>query len=123
MENDYISFYKEEIEIRRSMNYPPFAKILAINLSSEDEKLLIKSIQDLGDKLHLKLDNNDKMEVLGPCPCGISKIKNAYRWQIIIKGDFTLELAEDIKNITYNELSSVYNYIRVSLDVNPNNLL
>ncbi|EQB86831.1 primosomal protein N' (replication factor Y) [Clostridium punense] len=123
MENDYISFYKEEIEIRRNMNYPPFAKILAINLSSEDEKLLIKSIQDLGDKLHLKLDNNDKMEVLGPCPCGISKIKNAYRWQIIIKGDFTLELAEDIKNITYNELSSVYNYIRVSLDVNPNNLL
>lgn len=123
VENDYISFYKEEIEIRRSMNYPPFAKILAINLSSEDEKLLIKSIQDLGDKLHLKLDNNDKMEVLGPCPCGISKIKNAYRWQIIIKGDFTLELAEDIKNITYNELSSVYNYIRVSLDVNPNNLL
>ncbi|WP_291573427.1 primosomal protein N' [Clostridium sp. UBA4548] len=123
VENDYKSFYKEEIEIRRAMNYPPFAKILAINLSSEDEKLLIKSIQDLGDKLHIKLDNNDKIEVLGPCPCGISKIKSAYRWQILIKGEFTTELAEEIKDITYNELNSVHNYIKVGLDVNPNNLL
>lgn len=123
VENDYLSFYKEEIEIRRSMNYPPFSKILAINLSSEDESLLIKSIQNLGNKLHLKLDINDKIQMLGPCPCGVSKIKNLFRWQIIIKGDLNTEILEDIKNMVYNELNSVYSSIRIGIDVNPNNLL
>jgi primosomal protein N' (replication factor Y) (superfamily II helicase) len=123
VENDYLSFYKEEIEIRRSMNYPPFSKILAINLSSEDESLLIKSIQNLGNKLHFKLDINDKIQMLGPCPCGVSKIKNLFRWQIIIKGDLNTEILEDIKNMVYNELNSVYSSIRIGLDVNPNNLL
>lgn len=123
VENDYLSFYKEEIEIRRSMNYPPFSKILAINLSSEDESLLIKSIQNLGNKLHLKLDINDKIQMLGPCPCGVSKIKNLFRWQIIIKGDLSTEILEDIKNMVYNELNSVYSSIRIGIDVNPNNLL
>lgn len=123
VENDYYSFYKEEIEIRRAMNYPPFSKILCINLSSEKEELLIKSIQNIGNKLHSKLNNNDKIEVLGPCPCSISKIKNAYRWQIIIKGDFNLEEAKEIRDLTYNELNSVYTDIRVNIDINPSSLL
>lgn len=123
VENNYLSFYKEEIEIRRAMNYPPFTKILVINLSSEKEELLIKNIQSLGNKLHSKLENNDKIEVLGPCPCSISKIKSAYRWQIIIKGNFDDITAQMIRDLTYNEVNEVYNDIRVSIDVNPSNLL
>jgi len=57
------------------------------------------------------------------CPCSISKIKSAYRWQIIIKGNFDDILAQEIRDLTYNEVNEVYNDIRVSIDVNPSNLL
>ncbi|SUY72780.1 primosome assembly protein PriA [Clostridium putrefaciens] len=40
-EYNYSSFYKEELSIRKSMNYPPFSEILLINMSSKNEELLI----------------------------------------------------------------------------------
>jgi primosomal protein N' (replication factor Y) len=57
-------------------------------MSSKNENLLIKSIQNIGIILKNILKNSDKIEMLGPCPCILSKIKEHYRWQIIIKGNF-----------------------------------
>ena len=121
--NDYDSFYKDEIMMRRAMDYPPFTSILVITLSSENEPLLIKSIQNVGENLKYKVKDNDKITLLGPCPCGISKIKNFYRWQIIIKGNIEEAIALEIKNLVYELVKSVYTSIRVSIDVNPSNMI
>lgn len=121
--NDFEDFYKEEIGIRYNMNYPPFSKILCINMSSKNENLLIKSIQNIGIILKNILKNSDKIEMLGPCPCILSKIKEHYRWQIIIKGNFHSSLASNIKKIIYNDLKHVYNEVKVNIDINPNSLL
>lgn len=121
--NDYNSFFSEEIKIRENMNYPPFGKILAINLSSKNEELLIKSIQKVGIILNNRLEGNDKIKILGPCPCILSKIKEYYRWQILIKGQLNNDLALEIKNLVYKYLQEVYNDIRISLDINPTSVL
>ena len=122
-DNDYDSFYKNEIMVRKAMDYPPFTKILVINMSSEDENLLIKNIQNVSVNLKYEIQNNDKITLLGPCPCGISKIKNFYRWQIIIKGNIEQRIAEKIKNLVYELVKKVYNSIRVSIDINPSNMI
>ena len=120
--NDYDSFYKNEIMLRKAMDYPPFTRILVITMSSEDENLLIKNIQNVGINLKYKLENNDKITLLGPCPCGVSKIKNFYRWQIIIKGNIEETTAQDIKNLVYELVKNVYTSIRVSIDINPSSM-
>ena len=119
--NDYKGFYEEEIAIRKLRNYPPFSKILCINLSSENEENLIKCIQDLADKIRIKSYESDKIELLGPCPCGVSKIKSLYRWQIILKGKFHDDYAMDIKDLVYEQIN--YKNIRIGIDINPNSLL
>jgi primosomal protein N' (replication factor Y) (superfamily II helicase) len=121
--NDYKNFFKEEIGLRYNMNYPPFSKILSINISSKNEELLIKSIQKIGIILKNKLENNNKISILGPSPCILSKIKEYYRWQILVKGEVDIDLANNIKNIVYTNLQNSYSDIRISLDINPNNLL
>lgn len=121
--NDYESFYKQEISIRKDMNYPPFAKIFLINMSSKNENLLIKNIQNVGIILKNILTYNDKIEMLGPCPCAISKINEQYRWQIILKGEIDCHFANNIKNTVYEALKEAYTDIRVSLDINPSSLL
>lgn len=120
MENAYNKFYDEEIKIRRNMDYPPFSKILCINLSSKNEQLLIKRIMKLGERLKSEYNG---CNIMGPCPCEISKIKDMFRWQIIIKQDFNLNFANSIKNMIYDELKDVYNDIRINIDINPNSLL
>ena len=62
------------------------------------------------------------IEILGPIPCMISKLKENYRWQIVIKGEFDSYFSKNIKEILYDENKNVYNDIRISMDINPNNL-
>lgn len=121
VKNDYINFYNEEIRIRECMNYPPFTKILHIVLSSKNENLLIKTSMNLG--VLIKKYTDDEVNMLGPCPCEISKIKEMFRWQIILKGNFDTNFSQSIKNIVYDCVKDVYNEIRISLDINPNSLL
>ncbi|MBU5590875.1 primosomal protein N' [Clostridium sp. MSJ-4] len=119
----YSSFYNQELTIRKDMSYPPFGKILSINLSSKNEDLLIKCIQNIGINLKNKFLYHDKIEILGPCPCMISKIKESYRWQIIIKGQIADELAKEIKDFLYESIKDYYKDIRLSIDINPNSLI
>lgn len=120
---DYDSFFKREINIRKNMNYPPFSNIFLINLSSKNEQLLIKNINKIASFLKENLDINDKINILGPSPCGISKIKEMYRWQIILKGDIDSTLSNKIRFIVYKIIENDYNDIKVSLDINPNSFV
>lgn len=119
---DYDGFYKEDLSIRENMNYPPFSEIFLVNLSGKDEEVLIKAAHSVGELLKSTI-KDDKIIILGPCPCGISKIKEMYRWQIVLKGKIKLEFAAEIKKDIYNSMKNVYNDIRVTMDMNPSNLL
>ena len=120
--NNYEELYKEEIRVRKIMNYPPFSKILLINAQSKDEIRIKKFMHILSEKLcTLELEKKN-IEILGPTPCIITKIKENYRWQIILKGKISVEIRKIIKDTLYELTKSVYNDIRVSMDINPNNM-
>lgn len=121
--NDYRGFYEEEIKIRESMEYPPFSDIFLINISSKNENLLIKNTQNIGLLLKNIIKEYSNIKMLGPCPCVISKIKEMFRWQIILKGKISCEFANYIKKFVYDCVKNDYNDIRVSIDINPINLL
>jgi primosomal protein N' (replication factor Y) len=122
-QNNYEGFYENEILLRKAMNYPPFGRILLINFSSKNEQVLINNIQKIGCLLKHKLRNSDNIFMLGPTVSSLSRIKEYYRWQILIKGKFDNEFENKIKNFVYENLKSMYNDIRVSLDVNPSNMM
>lgn len=71
---DYLSLYNEEIKIREAMNNPPFSRILSINLSSENERVLINKANEIGIKIKEEF-KKDEFQILGPSPSIISKIK------------------------------------------------
>ena len=121
--NDYLAFYNNEIKIREIMDYPPFNNLLLINFSCKNEDELIKNSQNIGVILKDKLKEHKDITMLGPCPCTISKIKEMYRWQIILKGKINIKLAEKIKKDIHEILKLAYNDIRLSMDINPNSLL
>lgn len=122
-QNDYKSFYKTEIILRESMNYPPFSKICIVNMSSKNENLLIKYTQIIGSFLKNEFTSCDNINILGPCPSPIGKINEFYRWQVLLKGEVTSNMANFIKKSIYEILKKDYNVIRISVDINPLSLL
>ena len=119
---DYEDFYEKEFTIRAMMGYPPFGRILLINGIGKNEDELKKQMIFLGKKVKEKAEELGGLEVLGPTPCIIYKIKENYRWQIIVKGEFSSKFSKSIKDLLYDKANNVYNDIRVSMDINPNSL-
>ena len=83
---DYKKFYNTEIGLRKQLKYPPFCDIIVIGISGQNEK----SVIEVSEKLHSYIKTkiiNEKIGLLlyKPLPAPIDKIKNKYRWRIIIK--------------------------------------
>ena len=102
-QNDYISFYNEEILIRKKLKYPPYCNICLIKMISKD----LKELELEGNKIKKYLNENVKnVIILGPSPCTIPKINNKYYYQMIIK---------------YKELKKIYNSLKFIVDYYKNN--
>lgn len=119
---DYEGFYNEEFTSRGLMYYPPFGRILLLNASSKNENSLKNFMNLLKNELSSISNNEENIDMLGPVPCIISKIKDNFRWQIIFKGDLSLDFCKKIKDKLYQLNKNVYNEIKVTIDINPNNL-
>lgn len=129
--HDYKGFYKEEIKLRKAFNYPPFTNIISIVFSTINEKLLEKITTKVADIIIKNIEHKNKEfdirnNIIGPTPSPISKIKNKYRWQILIKAnDSELNM---IKNIIYwvcinNKYNISIDDVTISIDINPNSII
>ena len=123
-EQNYDMFYETEIELRKQLKYPPFCDIISIGLTDTDEV----KIKNVSEKIYKYINNYIKKEdinmmIYKPLPCPIDKLKNRYRWRIIIKGNMTEEanliLNTCLKNIYQRDLKTT----RITIDVNPNNMV
>jgi len=82
-QHDYHSFYLEEIDERRQNRYPPFRHLVRVNLASTKPELVEGAAITYAQKLRM----NAEFQVLGPAPAPVQRIKDQYRWQIILKGE------------------------------------
>ena len=121
---DYKLFYNTEITLRKQLKYPPFCDIIVIGFTSTDENEVIK----VAEQIHLYLKNRVIKENLGiilykALPAPIDKIKNKFRWRILIKCKFSDEII-DLMNETLEEYYKLkYKNTRITIDLNPNNMV
>ena len=80
LNNDYISFYKNQISERQNFNYPPFYKLIEIIIKNKDINKLNKFSENFANVLRNKFEI-----VLGPESPSISKINNFYLKKVLIK--------------------------------------
>ena len=117
---DYKGFYSDEVDIRQAMKYPPFGEIVLVNLFYSKEDEVVDTINVLAKEMKSKFTD---LSILGPVPCPILKINNNFRYQIIIKGDLSQKINKNIKDFVYNIVKKKNNNIKISVDINPNDLL
>ena len=122
-DSNYEEFFRKEIVIRKTLDYPPFSKILLINITGENEKKINIFSNKLKKCLQIALKDHCEADVYNPGPCPINKINNVYRWQMMIKGNFSDIITDKIKKTVYENTKSIYNEVKVSLDINPNSFM
>jgi primosomal protein N' (replication factor Y) len=86
--HDYLSFARQELNSRRELSYPPFGKLLLLLLQSSQEIRVARAAEKLAAMLRKearRLAYRD-VQILGPAPAPLSKIRGQHRWQVLLKG-------------------------------------
>ena len=116
---DYSSFYSEEIEYREIMGYPPAGHMLAILLESCNEKVVDIMSRNLAEYIKgdiIKRLNQREVRLIGPTEASISKINDIYRRVIYIKSS-DYEKLREIKDFT--EAHEADKDVRITFDFDP----
>ena len=113
--HDYLSFYNEEMNIRRDLCYSPYFYITLVNITSRDYELGFQESNKIGDYLRKNLSEGTK--ILGPSMANIFRINNVYHYQCIIKYKRDDKLNKVLREI--DDIYKVNNKIDVDVDVDP----
>lgn len=86
--HDFSAFYQLELEQRRNLRYPPFAKLVCFEARDKDSRVAQNKAQGLADRLKslIRRSGDQSLSINGPIPPYFSKRSGLYRWQIILKG-------------------------------------
>lgn len=81
---DYESFYKSEIELRRLQALPPFTELLSVTMSGTVEADVHAVAVAARDELLRSAGNVEGVRVLGPAPLSILRVNNKYRYRVTL---------------------------------------
>src|SRR5262249_38740831 len=82
--HDYEAFLHHELLARRQLDYPPFAHIVLVRCESVSETATHKAALDTAQELKERA-RGTAVEVLGPAPAPIARLKGLWRVQILLK--------------------------------------
>ncbi|MBC1375557.1 primosomal protein N' [Listeria sp. FSL L7-0091] len=115
--HDFIGFYNHEMQLRKMGAYPPFYYLTMINVSDENEMKAIRTIQEMAQFLRGKLGPD--AVILGPVPSTITRIKNKYRYQCIIKYKIEPNLKKELKTLITHYQKDQQKGLTITIDVQP----
>ncbi len=119
--HNYTDFYKSEILYRKRLNYPPFCDIICIMISGEDEERVAENMRAVYDLLRKEADTAEDVQMLAPVPAPILKIKNKYRYRILIKCNSSEKITEVLHKVNAKH-ERMKGKTFLSIDINPNSL-
>ena len=119
---DYDSFYKEEIGFREKMHYPPFVALASILIKHPNYNYALENAEILRSALN-NANKNGYCIALGPAPAPLARLKGEHRLQILIKSRNRKQLRETIDFATAEAESRLCDMKIVYVEIDPVNLL
>ena len=116
--HDYFSFYKEEMKIRKRLNYSPYYYIILVKISTKDYEKSFEEANKIGEYLRKNL--SPTTYVLGPAMASVFRVNNIYYQQCIIKYKKDDKLRETLLKL--DEHYKLNSKVKVEIDIDPNRL-
>lgn len=108
---DYESFAAEELQNRKPLEYPPFARLINVVARGKQEE----DVSRVLNGLRHDLPDAEDVRWLGPSPCGIDYVDGNYRWHLMARGHFDRSWKRTLRE----KIDEYSNRVRLIADVDP----
>ncbi len=121
-DHDYARFAERELLERREAGYPPFFRLVALRFAGPDEGAVERVARRLADRA--RAGGVEGLEVLGPAPQALGRLRNAYRWHLLLRSRRAQAVrAQAGVLLEAAESEGLTAGVRVSADVDPVDVL
>ncbi len=118
--HDYYGFYRNELEVRRVLSYPPFSRITRILTRGADEPSVGEAVARVAAAVRGELAGVEGATVLGPAKAPLGRIGGNFRHHLIIKSRDTRSVRPALRRASEEKLPrGVY----LEIDVDPFDML
>jgi primosomal protein N' (replication factor Y) len=117
---DYKKFYVKEIEFRRLMQYPPFGALASVLIRATNDEDALSRSAALGRMLNPAPEG---VRVLGPAAAAVARLKNEFRYQLLLKAASRKRLNEVLGEVRRFAAAEKWNPTSLAIDVDPMTLL
>jgi len=115
-EQDYEAFYTKETEFRRWLHYPPFAAVANILVRAVKQEDALRMVSQLGFEL---TPPPKGIRVMGPAEAPVVRLKNEFRYQILLKAASRSTLRETLTRMRRYAERERWNSTALVIDVDP----
>jgi primosomal protein N' (replication factor Y) len=117
--HDFSGFADQELKNREELSYPPYGRLASVKIQGLDLKKVKQAVTSIG-KNSLQLQTKfPSMMVLGPAQAPIFKLKNKYRYQLLIKSKSSKSI-RDFCNYLFKN-TDLPSGVQVHIDIDPMN--
>jgi len=114
--HDYSTFYGKEVSFRKELNFPPFCHMVTLTFRGRKEEKILKVAESLRKKFE-KSNKSKAIEIIGPAPAPISRVKGMYRWNLFLKSDRVENATALLKKVIGNRKRE--GGVLITVDVEP----
>ncbi|MFZ1984016.1 MAG: primosomal protein N', partial [Desulfatitalea sp.] len=122
-QQDFEAFYRQEIECRKALGYPPITRMVQIRMNGRDKAHVADVARQMGERCRHTLDRQrppSDLEMLGPIEAPLQRIADHYRWQLLIKGSRVGPLHQFVRRLLFGPHAVAgKSDVSVSVDVDP----
>ena len=125
-EHDFLAFAERELEARRDPIYPPHARLVNVIVSGLSEEGTQEAVEAAAVWVRglLRSQRVGGVEVVGPAPCAIDRIRGRWRWHFLLRSPSAGSLGRVARYFAeHYELSNGKDELRLAIDRDPVALL
>ena len=124
-EHDYLGLFNREIALRKKHGFPPYSRLINLRIEGENEDAVQDAARHLAHCAKgLCRNGGRRVEILGPAPAPLARLRGRYRWQFLLKGDDLESLHALAGHLLHEKpAGDGLRGVRISVDVDPENML
>jgi primosomal protein N' (replication factor Y) len=84
--HDYLGFARDEIRVRKALRFPPYARLCVCTFAHKDDHQAEIEVRREAQRVSDTLGIGAGLDVLGPTPAFLHRLRGEYRWQITVRG-------------------------------------